>query len=215
MYDLRVELSSGSYADASTLRSVVASIPHANDVAATSVRLEGPIQIDASSAERTLLVPGAVVGIDLSHGEPDVSSLAVLAGRNLRSRRPRQARRGARPPLRRATTTCRRTARSSRRAGAASPTSGQGLTPDYFVVLGAQQTQETAADYAVLFTSIETAQRLLGHPGQANELDAARALARRGRAGRLRAAPRDQRAAAGCRLHDEHACAGSRAHLAA
>jgi putative ABC transport system permease protein len=47
---------------------------------------------------------------------------------------------------------------------------GQGLTPDNFVVLGPQQTQETAADYAIAYTSIETAQRLLGQSGKANDL---------------------------------------------
>ena len=169
MYDLRVQLGSGSYADTSALRSAVGAIPHAADIAALSVRLDGPIQIDASSAKRTLLVPGAVVGIDLAHGAPAVATLAVQKGRNLRA-----ADRGKPiivldrhfgsyyklPAHGRIITSGDRHLTYV----------GQGLTPDNFVVLGAQQTQETASDYAIAFTSIETAQQLLGQPGKANDL---------------------------------------------
>ena len=176
MYDLRVELSSGSYADASVLRAVPASIPSARKVTADSVRLTGPTQIDASSGNKTVLVPGAVVGIDLA---------ARAAGRGRASPCSRAAtwkRPTAGEPswcstvTSRATTACPRTGPSRRRAGNGSRYVGQGLTPDYFIVLGPQQTQETAADYAVVFTSIETAQRLLSRPGQANELLAPRAV---------------------------------------
>jgi putative ABC transport system permease protein len=168
MYDLRVELTSGSYADADALRAVAATIPHAAEVAATSVRLEGPIQIEAS-ASRSLLVPGAVVGIDLAHGAPAVNTLATVTGRTLRA-----------SDTGRAIAVLDRhfgryydlpaSGRLTASGGNRLTYVGQGLTPDYFIVLGPQQTQETAADFAVVFTSLETAQHLLGHPGQANEL---------------------------------------------
>jgi putative ABC transport system permease protein len=169
MYDLRVQLASGSYAAASTLRSVVGSIPHSRDVSAVSVRLDGPIQIDASSPSRTLLVPGAVVGIDLGHGTPDVDTLAVLEGRNLRP----SDRGKAVVVLDRHFAGYYKLPANGHivtSGGRHLTYVGQGLTPDSFVVLGAQQTQETAADYALMFTSLETAQGLLGHPGQANDL---------------------------------------------
>jgi len=169
MYDLRVQLASGSYAAASTLRSAVGSIPHARDVVAVSVRLDGPIQVDASSRTRTLLVPGAVVGIDLGHGRPDVDTLAVLEGRNL-----------APSDRGKAVVVLDRhfagyyhlpaTGHITASGGRDLSYVGQGLTPDSFVVLGAQQTEETAANYALVFTSLETSQSLLGHPGQANDL---------------------------------------------
>ena len=116
-----------------------------------------------------MLVPGAIVGIDLEHGPPAVAGLAVLAGRNLE-----RADRG-----RAVVVLDRHFARYYGLPARGSVTAsgghrlayvGQGLTPDSFIVLGPQQTQETAADYAVVFTSIETAQRLLSQPGQANEL---------------------------------------------
>ena len=169
MYDLRVELTSGSYADASTLRAAVTSIPHAADITALSERLNGPIQIDASSHRSTLLVPGTVVGIDLAHGRPQVATLAVLKGRNLGPHdrgRPvvvldRHFGSYYKLPAQ---------GRIITSGGHHLTYVGQGLTPDNFVVLGAQQTQETAADYAVMFTSLETAQRLLGKPGKVNDL---------------------------------------------
>ena len=169
MYDLRVELSSGSYADAAKLRSIAASIPHARDIAAISTRLEGAIQIDASSRARTLLVPGAIVGVDAATARSDVATVAVLTGRGLRAAdngKPvavldRHFGSYYRLPASGTITTS---------GGHRISYVGQGLTPDYFVVLGAQQTQETAADYAVLFTSLQTAQRLLGHPHAANQL---------------------------------------------
>ncbi len=169
MYDLRVRLASGSYADANVLRSVPGTIPSAQAVAAVSVRISGPVQVDASSAKKPLLVPGAVVGIDLAHGPPSVATLAVFEGRNLTA-----SDRG-KPTIvldRHFASFYDLPASGQIVASGGRHLTyvGQGLTPDYFVVLGAQQTQETAADYAVAFTSLETAQSLLGHAGQANEL---------------------------------------------
>ncbi|MGZ4758972.1 MAG: ABC transporter permease, partial [Acidimicrobiales bacterium] len=82
MYDLRLTLSTGSYLPAEQLRSIVAGIPSADQVAGSTVRLVGPVQVDASTADRTIIVPGTVVGIDLSTAD-QVSTLSTQAGRGL------------------------------------------------------------------------------------------------------------------------------------
>ena len=47
---------------------------------------------------------------------------------------------------------------------------GQGVSPDYFVVIGDRDTVVTPNSFGIIFTSLTTAQRLLGRPGQANDL---------------------------------------------
>ena len=84
MYDLRVALTTGSFADADRLLAAAAAIPHAADIAAAEPRLEVPIQVDASTADELVLVPGRLVGVDVRDGGPHVSGIATVEGRGLR-----------------------------------------------------------------------------------------------------------------------------------
>ena len=168
MYDLRLTLVTGSYLPADQLRSIASGIPSAAQVAGSSVRLVGPVQVDASTPDRTIIVPGSVVGLDLSSGS-GVSSLSVMAGRGLTPADdtsdtvlldPHFAEFYGLPP------TGTITVSGDHRVDYA----GTGLTPEYFVVMGPGGHQASAADYAVLFASLGTAQSLLGQPGQVNDL---------------------------------------------
>jgi putative ABC transport system permease protein len=169
MYDLRLTLSTGSYLGADQLRSITEQIPSAADVAGSNVRLVGAVQVDASTGERTVIVPGSVVGIDLSAGAGAVSTLSVNAGRVLDQGDdgadvavldPQVARFYDLPP----------TGTISLNGGQQLEYVGTGFTPEYFVSMDAAGHPASAGGYATVFTSLGTAQRLLGLPGQANEL---------------------------------------------
>jgi putative ABC transport system permease protein len=168
MYDLRFSLAPGAYANAAQLAAITRRIPHASAVNGVSVRLLGATQIDASVGNRTVLTPGRVVGAD-GNGSPQVSALAVVQGRGLRAadlgknvvvldRHYGAAYRL--PPV------------GTLKLSGGTPVRyvGQGVSPDYFVVIGDRGTTVTPNSYGIVFTTLPTAQRLLGHAGQANDL---------------------------------------------
>ena len=84
MYDLRVDLAEGSTVPATELETVVA---HAVGprLDAVEVRLNAPVQVDASTAAETILVPGTLVGVDVSDDGPHVGGLHAFGGRLLTS----------------------------------------------------------------------------------------------------------------------------------
>ena len=169
LYDLRLTLSTGSYLPADQLRSIVAGIPPADQVTGSAVRLLGPVQVDASTPDRTIIVPGSVVGIDVASIPGGVSILSVMAGRGLTPADdgtdvvvldPHFTDFYGMPS----------SGTISVNGGRQVSYVGTGLTPEYFVVMGAGGHQASAANFAMLFTTLGTAQSLLGQPGQANDL---------------------------------------------
>ena len=84
MYDLRVALSTGQLRRRRPSSWTAArTIPHARWVQAAEPRLVVPTQVDASTAGKTILVPGRLVGVDVAHGGPHVNSVSATAGRTL------------------------------------------------------------------------------------------------------------------------------------
>lgn len=83
MFDVKLELTPGSYLDAERMEQAVGAIPHADWIEGVSVRLTFPTSVDASTAEEYVLVTGEIIGIDVSAGEPTVNKLHVTAGRPL------------------------------------------------------------------------------------------------------------------------------------
>jgi len=90
MFDVKLELTSGSYLDAERLEQAVGAIPHADWIEDVSVRLTFPTSVDASAAEDYLLVSGEIIGTDVSAGDPAVNKLHVTAGRGLNASDARQ-----------------------------------------------------------------------------------------------------------------------------
>lgn len=82
MYDLRVDLADGSWVPAAELVAVLTDAVGA-DLGEVEARLEAPVQVDASTPEETILVPGRLVGVDLTDGGPHVGALHVFEGRGL------------------------------------------------------------------------------------------------------------------------------------
>lgn len=168
MFDLRLELAAGSFVRRGRLLEVVRSIPSSDAVAAAEERLIGPAQIDASTRTKTILVPGRIVGLDLSGGGPDVTGVAATRGRTLGpddAGRPvavldtHFARYHGLPPT-----------GALRLRGGKLEYVGVGLGPEYFIVVAEQGTLLAEANFAVVFASLETAQRLLDRGGLVNDL---------------------------------------------
>jgi putative ABC transport system permease protein len=169
MYDLRVELSQGTYVDAAELERVARSIESAEDLAAVEPRLIEPTQVDASTSDETVLVPGRVVGVDTAGGGPEVNGIEATAGRALDDRDVERDRavldvhfadHYGLPPERTITVSGDHTL----------DVVGHGLSPEYFLVSGERGNILAEANYAVVFTSLATAQRLAARPGAANDL---------------------------------------------
>ncbi len=168
MFDLHMTLPTGGYVRQGELIRAVRSIPKVRSIAAAEERLVGPTQVDASTGGKTILVPGRVVGLRLADGGPRVTRVAALEGRPLR---PSDAGRAVGlldvhfgrhydlPP-----------AGKLRLSGGDLRYVGFGVGPEHFVIVGEQQNVLAEANFAVVFTSLETAQRLLGRPGEVNDL---------------------------------------------
>ncbi|MCZ7526877.1 MAG: FtsX-like permease family protein [Acidimicrobiia bacterium] len=166
MYDLRVQLARGSFVDAPTLRTTVAEV---EGVAVAEARLVVPTQVDASTADQTILVPGRLVGVDVTDGGPRVNQVQAEAGRDLT---PEDAGRDVAvidlhfsryydlPP------------QGTVRVAGDVPIEyvGEGLSPEYYRVRSEEGGLLGEANFAVLFTPLDTVQRLTDHPGQANDL---------------------------------------------
>ena len=169
MYDLHGTLSTGSYVDATQLAEAVRTIPHAADVRAAEPRLILPTQVDASHAGQTVLVPGRIVGVDVSGGGPHVNGISAEKGRALQ---PGDAA-SNRGVLEYHFANHYKLPASGRikvSGGAAVSYVGQGLSPEYFMVIGERGNLLAEANFAVVFVPLDTAQQIAGRPGAANDV---------------------------------------------
>jgi putative ABC transport system permease protein len=169
MHDVHVSLATGNYAAPAELTRVVRSIPAADRVEAVSRRLIVPTQVDASTAGDTILVPGRIVGVEIEGGGPKVDRVIATSGRGFRERDAGTDRavldahfgeHHGLPPS--------GTLRVS--GGPRLRYVGQGLSPEYFMIVGERGTLLAQAGYGVVFVPLETAQRIAGRPGAVNDL---------------------------------------------
>lgn len=79
--DLRVELGSGTTALSGTLRGALADLEDEGTVVAAQERLVVETQLDASTSEALVLVPGQLIGQDLGTDAADVDRLHLSEGR--------------------------------------------------------------------------------------------------------------------------------------
>jgi putative ABC transport system permease protein len=168
MHDLRVTLAQNASVGAGTLAAIVRGLPHADRVSAVSERLTGETQVDASHAGRTILVPGEIVGVDVS-GQAGVDELYASDGRRLLP-----ADRGRRVALLEhqfATHYDLPADGSVRvRGGTKVPYVGVGTSPQHFIVSGPTGRLFAQGGLAVLFVPLAAAQALLDDPGHVNEI---------------------------------------------
>ncbi|MCZ7534613.1 MAG: FtsX-like permease family protein [Acidimicrobiia bacterium] len=167
MHDLRVALSTGSYVDAGALAAVARSTGGDASVVATAERLTVPTQVDASTAEQTILVPGRIVGLDLAGGvevnRPWVEEGAAPDGTGAGPEALLEQKFAGHYDLPESGTV--------RIAGDREVTyTGLGTTPEYFMVTDSAAGLFAEANFAVLFMPIDDAQELAGHAGKVNDL---------------------------------------------
>ncbi len=166
-HDVRLYLADGSYATPEQLRGLVDAIPHKDAVVATGERLVLETRVDASHGDETIVVPGRLVG--MATGDASVDALQIRSGRGL------TAADDGRPvaeleyhfaqhydsPI---------PGSVAVGDGNRLDVAGSGMSSDYFMVVSPNGDIMAEANYAVVFTSLETAGQISGHPGMANEL---------------------------------------------
>ncbi|MCE2456951.1 MAG: FtsX-like permease family protein [Dehalococcoidia bacterium] len=167
-FDLRVELSEGNLVDRGTLLRVLSDVD-TGSVAVAEERLILPTQVSIETAAETILVPGRIVGVDVANGGPHVNSLHPQVGRNLTEADAESnvvtlehnfAKFYDLPPQ-----------GSALLAGAEQVEYvGQSLAPEYFFVVTPEGGILAQANFAAVFTSIETAQQLTGMERKVNDL---------------------------------------------
>lgn len=169
MYDLRARLPAGSFVDEGSLSTALATLEERGWVEASDERLLVPTQLDASTAEETILVTGQIVGVDLSGDGPEVNRVLALQGRDLSEADIDEdiallelnfADHYALPIEGEVLIAGDRPIRYV----------GHGSTPEYFTVITEGGGFLAQSTFAGLFTSIETAQRLAGQPSAVNDL---------------------------------------------
>lgn len=165
MYDLRVRLAEGTTVAQGSLLGVVANLP---GVLRAEERLIADIQVDASTGERAVLVPGAIYGVAIGDGLPSVNGLHVAEGRPLTEDDRGQPivlleRNFAKHYELPASGTIRVS------GGEKLDYVGHGLTPEFFFVVTERGGMLAEANFAAVFTSLETAQALTGRAGVVND----------------------------------------------
>jgi putative ABC transport system permease protein len=171
MYDLRVQAAEGVDASAGDLLAVLDTLPDPGIVATAEERLIVATQVDASTDDESILVPGRLVGMDLSDGGPHVNGVHVEEG-NGRTLVPADAGQPVvlleqnfadfydLPPE--------RTLRVA--GGHEVRMAGIAMSPEYFFVMTDDGGFFAQASFAAVLTSLETAQELAGKPGRVNDL---------------------------------------------
>lgn len=167
MFDLRVRLLATEGVPQGDLIAQVQGSEAAGSVGAMEERLVSDIQVDASTDSKTILVPGLLYGVDLSAGGPGLNGFFAAAGRTLN-----ESDVGA------STVVLERGFAKQHElpaegeirvsGGQTLGYAGQVITPEYFIVTTEQGGLLAQANFAAMFTSLETApkgQRQSG-PGQ-------------------------------------------------
>ncbi len=169
MYDVRFELATDSSVEEGALLAAAAGIEHADWIEEGLERVIRPTQVDASTATDAVLVPGQIVGVDISTGSPAINGWHLAGGVGLDS-----ADAGAPvvllehgfvfhndlPPSGVITVS----------GGEQLEYVGNAMTPEFFIVVPENTTSFAQGTYAGVFSSMETAQSLTGMDGAVNDL---------------------------------------------
>lgn len=169
MHDLRVQLTSGSLTESGSLAEAVRATSIHGQIAETEERLLVPIQVDASTETRSILVRGILIGVPLAEDGPRINRLVASVGRTLAA-----SDTGA------ATVVIERNFGSfyelepagELTIGGGRPVSyvGQVTAPEYYIVQPPDGGFFGQSEYAAVFTSLESAQELSGLGTKVNDL---------------------------------------------
>ncbi|MGD8683162.1 MAG: ABC transporter permease, partial [Chloroflexota bacterium] len=168
MHDLRVALGEGASVHTGRFHSLVRMLDEPSVIADASERLVVPVSVDASTADRVILVPGVLVGLELADDGPPVDRVEPDVGRAL-------------APMDDGTDTVLLEYRFARFhelpevgtvkvAGQTVDYVGQATTPEMLIVATDDGALFSESNYAGVFAGLGTAQALTGLEGQVNEL---------------------------------------------
>lgn len=171
MYDLRVKSTEGLDTEQGRMLAVVDSLADPSLVAHAEERLVFDTQVDASTATRSILVPGRIVGLDVSAGGPQLTSVAVADGSGRTLERADDALSVAVLERNFAGYYDLRSGDTVRLGGGTTlDIVGIGMAPEYFFITTEEGGFFAEANFSALFTSLATAQQIAGRDGQVNDL---------------------------------------------
>ena len=169
MYDFRVKLGAGSFAQTGSLEARLAQLDHGSWIEEAEERLQLATQIEVPGDDGMVFVPGRIVGAGTAERAPAVNRVHVEPGRGLEAGDAGQnvvllernfADYYELPP------------EGEVRVAGGAPARyvGHGLAPEYFMVVTDEGDFLAQANFGVVFTSIDTAQRLSGRDDVVNDL---------------------------------------------
>lgn len=166
LHDLRIELAQGSTVPQGAL---LAAVEKLGGVEAAEERLVAPIQVDASTGSRAILVRGVLIGVPVGEDGQQVDALYAYDGRALEPADVGTAVamlevHFAEYYLLPAEGTVRISGEQEVQYV------GTALTPEYFTVTTDRGEFLAEANFAAVFTSLESAQMLAGKAGEVNDL---------------------------------------------
>ena len=162
MFDLKMELSFGSWVNQSLLSNALNNLPHASWINAMELRVVFPISVNASTENQTILVNGRIIGVNVSSGSQDlkVNGIEVMEGRHILESEAND-------------TVCiveynfaeyynvqPSTQNIIIPGGLNLSVVGAGLSPEYFMVIEGNAVKAESV-FCALFVPMETAQRIL------------------------------------------------------
>ncbi len=166
-HDVRLSLADGSYATPAQLSTLLDGIAHRDSVAGVQVRLVLATRVDASTGNRTIVVPGQLVG--MLRGDPAVDRLQIRSGHGLTSAD--EGRPVAEIEYHFAKHYNLPIPGTVKVAdGRELEVLGSALSPDTLIVFSPMGDFMAEANYATVFMPLATAGEISGHPGMANEL---------------------------------------------
>jgi putative ABC transport system permease protein len=168
MYDLRMKLADGSYLEGDQLQAALDGVP---GVSLFETRLIAPTLVDASHDDKTVLVQGRLVGVDVTDGGPHVSELYVSKGKG-RSLIPADSGQNVAVVEHLFARAYRlKPGDPIRVSGDVTLDSvGMGVSPEYFHVMPENGTIMGEESFAVLFLPLETVQKLTERQGLVNDV---------------------------------------------
>lgn len=167
-FDLRVELGAGGFVERGTLLRTLDEAA-SEYVSGAEERLVLPSQVSVEADGRTIIVPGRLIGVDVSDDGPHINMLHPELGRSLTAQDAGQD----------AITLERNFGKfyNLPESGSAILSGniavqyiGQVLSPEYFFVITPEGGLLAQANFAAAFTSLETAQRITAKEGSVNDL---------------------------------------------
>ncbi len=171
-HDLEISMTDGTFADRGELARIPRSITDRDQIAAAEERLVAPTQVAVDRRdEPPLLVPGQVVGSISAGDRRAIDGVDIDGGRALT---PADAGRPTAVLEASFAASHGLAAQGTLRLGAGRRLRyvGEGTSPEYFLVTrpGGGEFGGAEASFAVVFTSIETAQDAIGARGAVNDL---------------------------------------------